>query len=143
MYSERHIIGAMALLAIICAIVLFLGVPNSPEKMPPRDIPKELVDPCIGKEEGDSCTIEGFGGTEESHCSYLDDTLVCFPHRMPPDGGAGGGAPGMGDMQARMLEACEEKDEGDSCTIEGPMGEEEGECTPTNEGLSCILEHLN
>ena len=134
MISRRHIIGITLFLLIIVAIILFTGIPDSDEKLKPRDVPKELTDPCVGKEEGDICVVEDFSGSEESFCGYMDDTLVCFPHRMPPNGG---------DMDEKMLEACDDKDEGDSCTIVGPMGEENGICTPRYDGLFCMVERTD
>lgn len=57
-----------------------------------------------------------------------------MPQRdMPPD-------EAMDDRFAQAIEACNELSEGDSCTTEGPMGEEEGTCTFINEELSCMME---
>ena len=76
--------------------------------------------------EADVCVIEGTMSKEESRCGYVDDHLICFPHRMPPPREFSGEQPDMGEMQVKMIEACEDKSEGDGCTVEGLMGEEEG-----------------
>jgi hypothetical protein len=85
-YSKRHIIGILVLLAIIAALIALFGTPKPLKKPELGELPKELVQACADKEDGDVCTVRGFNGTEESRCEYLDDTLVCFPHRMPPEG---------------------------------------------------------
>ena len=83
MYTKRHLIAIAVISIVLTTIVIFWGFPQQSER-PPRELPKELTDACVGKAEGDSCTIESFAGTEESTCEYMEDQLACFPHRMPP-----------------------------------------------------------
>ena len=93
MYSKRHVIGIIVLLLILGLILFFSGPPAPPEKPKPKSLPNELIEPCIGKEEGDSCTVEGLSGNEENYCQYVDEELVCFSHRMPPSGESEGEMP--------------------------------------------------
>ena len=137
---SKKFIGIIFLLAIIIILIMFTNPPESPEEPGDVGFPKELIEPCIDKEEGDVCIINGTMSREESRCGYVDDLLVCFPHRMPPPHEFSGERPDMGEIQVKMLEACEDKGEGDSCTIEGPAGEEEGTCSFRDSELVCMIE---
>ena len=65
--------------------------------------------------------------------------------RQPPGSGSNGQ---MNDnmreqfeeMQQQAVDACKDKDEGDSCQSQSPMGEMEGKCTLRDEQLICIGE---
>jgi hypothetical protein len=58
--------------------------------------------------------------------------------QMRPRGG-GEMRPGFdNEMNTQMSDACEGKNEGDSCTIQSPMGEEQGTCTLINDNIICM-----
>ena len=44
------------------------------------------------------------------------------------------------EMQQKSIDACNNKNKGDSCTIEGRIGEMQGTCSVENENLLCRFE---
>jgi Spy/CpxP family protein refolding chaperone len=75
-------------------------VPATPAEGNPtpadRQPPKEAVDACTGKAEGDSCSFTAQKGAESGMCKPSGEQLACAPDRNP----GGGGPSAAGTPQA-------------------------------------------
>ena len=67
-----------------------------------RKPPKEAIEACIGKREGDPCQFEAPQGTVYGTCRILNGRLTCMPDRGPGQRRDSGNEPGRGKMQERF-----------------------------------------
>lgn len=55
--------------------------------------PREAIDACKNKDQGDACTVNIHGNSIEGTCRESPDdneSLICFPEHMPAPPGPGG-----------------------------------------------------
>ena len=59
--------------------------PGRPSDLPPREPPREVVDACNGKQQGETCQIvTPHGDTLTGTCQSIQNQVACVPEGVPP-----------------------------------------------------------
>lgn len=93
---------------------------------------------CQDKQENDTCETESPRGKMPGKCNSMNDTLSCRPEGM--NRGPGDRNAMFQQMQENAAAACQDKTEGDACTMQNPRGEMPGTCKTQEGKLVCSPE---
>ena len=102
--------------------------------------PTDMTDVCNGLQEGDACTVSFNGMTTQGTCAAtMDGQLACqMDSLVPPDGQNRNPEDDNISPPTEMIAACNELQEGDTCTASINGTAVQGTCTATTDGqLAC------